>query len=74
VIDAGVELGRIGNSGTSLEPHLHLALLHWDRARARFWSVPVDFLDVHAATGATGSSPHARYAPLGGAWISAEPF
>lgn len=73
-VDVGEPLGRIGNSGTSLEPHLHLALLYWDHERARFWSVPVDFLEVHAAPRPTGSEPRALFSPLGGAWVGNAPF
>jgi hypothetical protein len=73
-VAAGTPLGRIGNSGTSLEPHLHLALLYWDQERARYWSLPVDFHDVHVAAAPTGSEPRIRMAPLGGVWVSNEPF
>ena len=73
-VAAGAPLGRIGNSGTSREPHLHVALLYWDHERDRYWSLPVDFHDVHVAATPTGSEPRLRMAPLGGLWISNAPF
>ena len=73
-VEVGAPLGRIGNSGTSLEPHLHVVLLFWDHTRDRYWSLPVDFHDVHVAAAPTGSEARLRVAPPGGMWVSNAPF
>jgi len=39
-------LGRVGNSGVSLEPHLHASLYYYDAASERSWSVPLFWRDV----------------------------
>ncbi len=73
-VAAGSPLGRIGNSGTSVEPHLHLALLYWDHERARYWSLPTDFHDVHVAPAPVGSEPAISVSPSAGTWVSNAPF
>lgn len=77
-LEAGAYLGRVGNSGVSLEPHLHVTLLYWSEAEGRpprFYSVPGDFTGVHVAPSPTGpSSPRETSAPPSGVWISNTPF
>lgn len=72
----GTYLGRVGNSGVSLEPHLHMALLFFDRSsEPRSWSVPVEMTGIHSSPSPTGPSALEEYAaPLGGSWISNETF
>lgn len=73
-LDAGAFIGRIGNSGTTLEPHLHLVMLYWDLERARFWSVPAEMFDLWSASSMTGATYRERVAPRSGDWIAADPF
>ena len=50
-VEAGDLIGYVGNSGTSLEPHLHVSLL-WHDANAeepRSWSVPTEFEHIEVA-------------------------
>ncbi|MCB0367524.1 MAG: M23 family metallopeptidase [Bdellovibrionaceae bacterium] len=39
-INVGDYLGRVGNSGVSLVPHLHMSLYYFDKGTNRYWSVP----------------------------------
>ncbi len=68
-VTLGDPLGDIGNSGTSLEPHLHLVLLYWDTERSRYWSVPVDFLNVRAGPSSETATIFERIAPRGGTFL-----
>lgn len=73
-IAAGDPIGRVGNSGTTLEPHLHLAMLAWDFERERFWSVPAEFFDVHLARDGAPAAHHARIDPARGDRVDDAPF
>ncbi len=73
-IEAGQALGRIGNSGTSLEPHLHYVLLFHDAAMQRSFSVPLRFSAVHVGAAPTGGVAMEEAAPFGGTWLSNDPF
>ncbi|MCA9561976.1 MAG: hypothetical protein KC561_00740 [Myxococcales bacterium] len=68
---AGTYIGRVGNSGVSLEPHLHLALLYYDREHARSWSVPFEFANaiVHQAPLDPGA-PHDFVRAQSRIWLS----
>jgi hypothetical protein len=50
-VDAGDLLGRVGNSGVTLEPHLHVVALYYDAGAEtpRSWSVPTAFEDIEVA-------------------------
>jgi hypothetical protein len=50
-VDAGDLLGRVGNSGVTLEPHLHVVGLWHDAAAEtpRSWSVPTAFENIEVA-------------------------
>ena len=74
VVAVGDPLGRVGNSGTTLEPHLHLAMLAWDFERERFWSVPCDFFDVWVGASPGDVRHAARVDPETGTWISSTPL
>ncbi len=74
-VSAGDYLGDVGNSGVSLEPHLHLTLHAWvDGPVPRFWSVPSEWSDVEVAQSPTGSTPMAHAVPSSGDWVAADPF
>ncbi len=74
---AGAPLGRVGNSGVSLEPHLHVALIWFDEGGdpPRGWGVPAEFKDLHVAPSPAGPSAlYPFFAPPSGVWISGAPF
>ena len=48
-VEVGDELGLVGNSGVSLEPHMHVALLWYDAGAERSWSVPTRFDELDVA-------------------------
>lgn len=77
-LEAGTYLGRVGNSGVSLEPHLHMTLLYWLEAGVaapRYYSVPVDFEGLHVADGPTGPAIRQSFVdPPSGVWISNQSF
>jgi len=52
-LEAGALLGRVGNSGVSLEPHLHVTALAADRDAdpLRTWSVPSEWVGVWVSRG-----------------------
>jgi len=58
-LPAGTYVGRVGNSGVTYEPHLHVTAYFWDaeRSPARSWSAPVEFanLYVRSATDAAAT-------------------
>lgn len=77
VVEAGTFLGRVGNSGVSYEPHLHVVLLWYDAdaAEPRSWSIPLEMASIHLSDSPLGPSVERDYAaPLGGTWVSAAPF
>jgi dihydrolipoamide dehydrogenase len=74
-LEIGTYLGRVGNSGTSLEPHMHVVVLWYDPDAGRYWSVPAEFAGIHAADGPVGpSTPHDFVSPGSGTWIASESF
>lgn len=52
-IEKGDFLGRVGNSGPSTGPHLHLAVLDSDHTNPQERSLPINFgnIDVHGESG-----------------------
>jgi len=73
----GSYLGRVGNAGVTLEPHLHLTMLWWDASSnpPRFWSVPAEFLDIYTQTaGEPSATLHQHRVPTTGMWLSSTPF
>lgn len=76
-VSAGDLLGEVGNSGVTLEPHLHLTLLYWEDGepgRERFWSVPSEWADLHVADQPTGSTLFPHAVPQTGQWIGPDAF
>jgi hypothetical protein len=69
-------LGHVGNSGLSVQPHLHVGLLWYDSVTSRSWSVPVEFQNLFVRHGsfdvAPVQYPYAR--PTVKSWISNTPF
>lgn len=74
-LPAGTTIGRVGNSGASIEPHLHVGLLWYDGVTQRAWSLPVEWKDVWSSPKASGDSTHHDYhVPEVGTWISGVKF
>lgn len=77
-LEAGTYLGRVGNSGVSLEPHLHMTLLYWLEPAgrpARYYSVPGAFDRLHVAERPEGPAVlYEGFEPPSGVWISDSAF
>lgn len=78
-ISAGDFLGRVGNSGVTLEPHLHVTLLARqyddDEKFLRSWSVPGEFRDLYVSQIPNLGGRHQAWSvPETGVWISSEAF
>jgi hypothetical protein len=72
----GEEIGRVGNSGWSQYPHIHVALLWNDEngPTERAWSVPVEFCNVHLLSGSGARSEYHDYlTPKSDVWLSPTP-
>ena len=68
-------VGRVGNAGVSLEPHLHMSVLWYDAQAQRSWSVPAEFFDITVASSPRGPAARAEWVvPVAGSWIANEPF
>jgi hypothetical protein len=71
----GTSLGRVGNSGVSLEPHLHVVLLWYDERESRSWSVPFELARIYLADSPQGPASFQEFArPEGGTWASSVGF
>lgn len=49
-LPAGAPIGRVGNSGWSLAPHLHLVMYAYDAAERRYFSVPAEVRSLRVGT------------------------
>ncbi|MEM6863144.1 MAG: hypothetical protein AAGD10_14355 [Myxococcota bacterium] len=71
VVEPGDFLGLVGNSGVTLEPHVHVVLMFFDVDSNRYWSVPTEFdalrLHLGPSDPGTACSP---CSPKAGAWVS----
>lgn len=75
-LEAGAEVGRVGNSGVSLEPHLHVVMLWYDASVSppRSWSVPSEFRGVWVAPSPIGPWRERRHiAPSHRVWLADAP-
>jgi len=70
----GAYVGRVGNSGVTQVPHLHLVLLWYDVVAERSWSVPLEFAGLWLAPDPAGASWVAPADPWTGDWIADTPF
>jgi len=75
-LPAGSFVGRVGNAGVSLEPHLHMTLMYYDMDPAgttgsvRTWSIPGEWRGMWSADTPTGpASAHDWLVPTTGQWI-----
>lgn len=74
----GAELGRVGNSGTSYGPHLHLGVF-WRRGEVagrscHGWSVPFVLESLYVSPRRTGGVKATSVYPKTGTWVSNTPF
>ncbi len=74
-LETGAIVGRVGNSGVSAEPHLHVAVLAYDASTdpPRTWSVPAEWRDVWLSRGRR-ASPMDYAVPVGGDYVSSTAF
>jgi hypothetical protein len=83
-VRAGDPIGRAGNAGVSLEPHVHVTLLYYDVAPIdgsppRTWAIPSEWRDAYLAdeppaTGRTVATRAEWSVPPTGAWVAATAF
>ena len=78
---AGTVLGRVGNSGVSLEPHLHLTVMYYDthpvgeHGTVRTWSVPSQWSGMWSASSPQGPATQQTWSqPATGTWIDDQAF
>jgi len=77
-LEQGAFLGLVGNSGVTLEPHLHMTALYYDVApvgsgEVRTWSVPIEWEDVYLSATVEGPGELSPWATPGtGLWIDDE--
>lgn len=71
-VRVGDLLGRVGNSGVSLEPHLHVAWLYYDGQRS--WSIPAEFAQLYLSVAPTKAKLARDVVPTTGLYISDAPF
>ena len=75
-LPAGSFVGKVGNAGVSLEPHLHMTLMYYDMDPAgssgsiRTWSIPGEWRSMWSADSPTGPATlHDWLVPGTGQWI-----
>jgi hypothetical protein len=74
-LPAGADIGRVGNSGASIEPHLHIALVWYDTVTQRSWAAPSEWANVWSSSSASGpAKKHDYIVPEAGTWISSDMF
>lgn len=76
VVPAGTCVGRVGNSGVSAVPHLHMNMYWWDQVANRGWSVPAEFAGLHVRQ-LGDTEPAVQYpfvVPATGMLLSDQPF
>lgn len=75
-LEEGAYLGRAGNSGVTLEPHVHTTLLYYtlDVAEPRTWSVPGEFANTYVSDAPGGATRMPYSVPKRGQYVSRTPF
>lgn len=74
-LPAGTVVGNVGNSGASVEPHLHMTLLFYEEAKQKSWSVPSEWAGMWSSSSASGPANKYDYlVPEAGTWISSSMF
>jgi hypothetical protein len=74
-LPAGTVIGNVGNSGASVEPHLHMTLLWYEEAKQKSWSVPSEWAGMWTSSSPSGpSTKHDYLIPEAGTWISSSMF
>jgi len=78
---AGDLLGRVGNAGVSLEPHMHITGMYYEvepvgpSGTVRTWSIPVQWQDLWVADSPAGPGEAQPWAvPQTGDYIDDEPI
>ena len=77
VLDAGTFVGNVGNSGVTLEPHLHVTAHRWDASDPldeRMWSVPIEWKGLWTSASTSGATEHDYVTPASFDWISSSEF
>lgn len=71
-VQVGDLLGRAGNSGVTLEPHIHMVVLWFDVEANRSYAVPAEFADVLVSQTPTGPFVEHDYTvPVSNEWVRA---
>jgi hypothetical protein len=73
-LPAGTLVGEVGNSGVSLEPHLHLSLLWYDEDVGHSWSVPAEYAALWHSRDNSDAQRTEHYDPATGDYVSDEAF
>lgn len=76
VLPAGTHIGNVGNSGASIEPHLHMTLVYYDEGETkRIWGAPSEWSNLWVSPSASGPATKNDYVvPQAGTWISGNMF
>jgi hypothetical protein len=69
-VEIGDELGRVGNSGVTIAPHVHLAMLWWSNADQRYWSVPSELENLRVGTTSSSLALERWASPVTGSFIA----
>jgi hypothetical protein len=74
-LPAGTVVGHVGNSGASIQPHLHMTLVWYDDVTQRIWGVPSEWSNLWSASSPAGPSVvHDYHVPTVETWISSSQF
>ena len=69
-VEVGEFLGNVGNSGVTLEPHVHVTMLWWDATAGRYYSVPSEHFGVDVGPTPGGPfEPHDHVVPRSGDYV-----
>jgi hypothetical protein len=75
ILEKGAYVGRVGNSGASMEPHLHITLMWYDDMTKRAWGVPSEWAGVWSKSSENAPAQKNDYlVPTTGTWISSSMF